>query len=257
MTSLLIGNQTVGWLHPPGRPALAFRHTPALASFPTILFLPGYASDMAGSKATALSAHAAVRGFGCLLFDYGGCGMSEGAFAAQTLDTWLVDALAMIDATGDAPLIVIGSSMGGWLMLRTALARPARVHGLIGVAAAPDFTDWDFDVDKRAVLARDGRILEPNPYGPEPTLFTRALWDSGQASLMLHGPIAIDCPVILLHGQADPDVPWTVSMRIAEQLRSAQVEVLLIKDGDHRLSRAQDMSLLIMAVDRMYERMTS
>jgi pimeloyl-ACP methyl ester carboxylesterase len=254
MIKSLIGSESEGWLRVPDRPMLAFRHSPAAAGQPTILFLPGYASDMAGSKATALFAHAAARGLGCLLFDYGGCGTSEGDFADQTLDTWHNDVVAMIDATGDAPLLLVGSSMGGWLMLRAALARPDRVRGLIGIAAAPDFTDWDFDEAKRATLARDGRILEPNPYGPEPTLFTRALWESGQASLLLHGPIAIECPVTLLHGQADADVPWAIAIRLAEQLRSAEVEVTLIKDGDHRLSRTRDIAFLTGSVDRMLDR---
>jgi pimeloyl-ACP methyl ester carboxylesterase len=257
MTVSLIGAVTAGHLRQPGRPSLAFRSSPPRGAAPTIVFLPGYASDMAGSKATALFDYAAARDIGCFLFDYAGCGASEGAFADQTLDSWLADALSVIDATGDAPLLVIGSSMGGWLMLRAALARPARVHGLIGIAAAPDFTDWDFDADKRAILACDGRLLEPNPYGPEPTLMTKALWDSGQASLLLHAPIAIDCPVALLHGQADADVPWAISMRIAEQLRSAEVEVTLVKDGDHRLSRAQDIALLLATTDRMIERMSA
>lgn len=257
MTRNLLGSVTEGHVLPPGRPALAYRYTPPDAGQPTMLFLPGYASDMAGSKATALFSHAAARGAGCLVFDYGGCGESDGAFADQTLDDWLADTLTMIDATGDAPLLVAGSSMGGWLMLRAALARPERVRALIGIAAAPDFTDWDFDADKRATLLRDGQILEPNPYGPAPTLFTRALWESGQASLLLSGPLAIDCPTILLHGQADADVPWDISMQIAARLRSSAVEVILVKDGDHRLSRPQDIALLISAADRLLERINT
>ncbi len=255
MTTALVGNQSEGWLRPPGRPALAFCHSPAKGGLPTIVFLPGYASDKTGSKATALFAHAASCGLGCLLFDYTGCGNSDGDFADQTLDDWLADALAAIDATGDSPLLLIGSSMGGWLSLRAALCRPERVRGIIGIAAAPDFTDWDFDAERRAVLARDGRLLVPNPYGPEPTLFTAALWESGQASLLLNGPIAITCPVILLHGQADEDVPWAIALRIEECLRSGQVEVVLVKDGDHRLSRPQDIALLTNVVDQMLERM--
>lgn len=255
MTHPQIGSQTEGWLRVAARPLLAFRQCPAAPGMPTVLFLPGYASDMMGSKATALFAHAALRGIGCLLFDYGGCGESEGEFAEQTLDTWCTDTLAMIDATGQSPLLVVGSSMGGWLMLRAALARPNRVGGLIGIAAAPDFTDWDFDAAKRQILERAGQLLEPNPYGPEPTLFTYDLWQSGQASLLLNAAIAIDCPVTLLHGQADVDVPWNIALRIAEQLRSAEVEVVLVKDGDHRLSRALDIALLTDAVDRMIERM--
>lgn len=256
MTASLPDAPAQGHLHPPDRSALAYRFVPATIAGPTIVFLPGYASDMAGSKATALFAHASARGVGCLLFDYAGCGESAGVFAEQTLDSWLADALAMIDATGDAPVLLVGSSMGGWLMLRAALARSERVCGLIGIAAAPDFTEWDFDEAKRATLARDGRLLEPNPYGPEPTLYTRALWESGQASLLLNDAIAIDCPVALLQGQADADVPWSIALRISERLRSAEVEVLLVKDGDHRLSRPQDIGLLTATIDRMIERTT-
>lgn len=256
MTKTLLGDVTEGHVTQPGRPSLAYRYAPPRPEQPTIIFLPGYASDMAGSKATALFAHAVARGAGCLLFDYAGCGQSDGIFADQTLDDWLADVLTMIDATGDAPLLVIGSSMGGWLMIRAALARPSRVQGLIGIAAAPDFTEWDFDPQKRATLMRDGQLLEHNPYGPEPTLFTRALWESGQASLVLNDPIAIECPVILLHGQADSDVPWQIALRLSEQVRSGAVEVVLVKDGDHRLSRPQDIALLLDAADRMIERIT-
>jgi pimeloyl-ACP methyl ester carboxylesterase len=241
----------------PDAPQIAWRQTAGRADMPRLLFLPGYASDMAGSKATALLEWAVARRVGCTLFDYAGCGASAGEFADQTLDSWLANSLAIIDHCTSGPLLLIGSSMGGWLMLRAALARPDRVRGLIGIAAAPDFTEWDFDADKRAILARDGRLLEPNPYGPEPTLMTKALWDSGQASLLLNAPIAIDCPVALLHGQADADVPWAISMRIAEQLRSAEVEVTLVKDGDHRLSRAQDIALLLATADRMLKRIAA
>lgn len=238
------------------RPALAWRRTAASGTGgPTIVFLPGYASDMAGSKATAVFDWAAKRGHHCVLFDYAGCGASDGAFGDQTLDDWLGDALAIIDALTTGPVLLIGSSMGGWIMLRAALARPNRIAALLGVAAAPDFTDWDFDAEQRAVLARDGRLFMANPYGPEPTLFTQALWRSGQASLLLNGPIAINCPVALLHGQADADVPATISLRLAELLCSATVEVILVKDGDHRLSRPHDIALLLTTVDRLFARM--
>jgi pimeloyl-ACP methyl ester carboxylesterase len=253
----LIAPLREGRLERPGRPAIAFRHTHAIDDAPTIIFLPGYASDMSGSKATAIFDWAAARGVGAVLFDYAGCGASGGVFADQTLDDWFADTLAIIDATVDTPLLLIGSSMGGWLMLRAAIARSDRVRGMIGIAAAPDFTEWDFGPEKRAILARDGQLLEPNPYGPEPTLFTQALWESGQASLQLSDEIAFDGPTALLHGQADADVPWSIALRIAEQLRSAQVEVTLIKDGDHRLSREQDIALLLTTVDRMIKRTTA
>ncbi len=220
---------------------------------PTIVFLPGYMSDMEGAKALALDAWAADAGRAMLRLDYAGCGASEGAFEDGTLLSWRDDALHLIDALTEGPLVVVGSSMGGWLMLLVALARPERVAALVGIAAAPDFTAWGFTDAQKAELAERGRIEEPSDYGDSPYVTTRALWESGQASLLLDGPVAIDCPVRLLHGQADPDVPSTVSLRLAAALRSADVQVTLIKDGDHRLSRPQDIGLLLATVASLPE----
>ncbi len=220
---------------------------------PTIVFLPGYGSDMAGTKALALDAWAAARGRALLRLDYAGCGASGGAFEQGTLASWRDDALAVIDRVTTGPLLLVGSSMGGWLMLLVALARPARVAGLVGIAAAPDFTEWDFDAARRAVLARTGILREPSAYSDEPTVFTRAFWESGQAQLLLASEIAIDCPVRLLHGQADRDVPFGIALRLAERLRSADVQTILVKDGDHRLSRARDIALLIATVETLLE----
>ena len=152
----------------------------------------------------------------------------------------------MIAARSPGPVVLVGSSMGGWLMLLVALALPAeRVAGLIGIAAAPDFTDWGFDLAEKAELAAGRMITRPNAYGPEPTPTHARFWADGQTRLLLSREIALDCPVRLLHGQADPDVPWQVSLRLAAALRSAQVQVTLVKGGDHRLSRAEDLALLI------------
>lgn len=236
-----------GTLTRPDRPALAWRQTKGEG--PTIVFLPGYASDMAGSKAQALFEWAAANGVNCLLFDYAGCGASDGAFAEETLETWRDDALAVIAARAPVgPLILIGSSMGGWLMLLVALAIHKRIAGMVGIAAAPDFTDWGYTPEQKAVLARDGRLYEDNPYGPEQTLTTLALWQSGERNRLLDGEIALTCPVHLLHGMADPDVPHSISLRLAEALRSAAVRVTLVKDGDHRLSRPEDIDLLLRTV---------
>lgn len=246
-----------GMLTRTDRPALAWRQTKSAGGAvggggPTIVFLPGYASDMAGSKAQALFDWAAANGRGCLLFDYAGCGASEGVFADETLETWRDDALAVIAGrAAQGPLMLVGSSMGGWLMLMVALAIPERVAALVGIAAAPDFTDWGYTPEQKAVMARDGRIHEDNPYGPEPTLTTLALWQSGERNRMLEDEIPLTCPVHLLHGMADPDVPHGVSLRLAEALRSAAVRVTLVKDGDHRLSRPEDIALLIGTVAAM------
>jgi pimeloyl-ACP methyl ester carboxylesterase len=214
---------------------------------PTVVFLPGFHSDMTGEKATALAAFCAERGQAMLRFDYAGHGASGGRFEDGTISRWTDDALAMIDRRTDGPLILIGSSMGGWIALLAALARPDRIAALIGIAAAPDFTQalmWPaMSTEQRAALERDGVVHRPSQYG-EPTPITRALIEDGRTRLLLNAPIDLDCPVRLLHGQHDPDVPWRLALRIAERVSSNDVQVILVKDGDHRLSRPQDLSLL-------------
>ena len=232
---------------------LAYRHIAGRG--PTIVFLPGYASDMTGDKASALFAWAQAQGRAALLLDYSGCGASEGAFADGTLAVWREDVLALVDALTPGPLLLVGSSMGGWLALLIALARPGRVAGLVGIAAAPDFTDWGFSEERRVLLRRDGRLEDPTPYSDEPYVTTLAFWESGQANRLLGGVIAIDCPVRLLHGLDDADVPWSLAPRVAGLLRSADVQVTLVKDGDHRLSRPGDIALLIAIVAGLLEPM--
>jgi pimeloyl-ACP methyl ester carboxylesterase len=218
-----------------------------------LVFLPGYASDMDGSKATALAAWAEAEGRAMLRFDYGGCGASEGAFEAQSLADWRDDALAAIDSLGDERVVLVGSSMGGWLMLLCTLARPARVAGLVGIAAAPDFTAWGFTGDQKRTIRLQGRLEEPSPDGDAPNLTTRVFWESGETLKLLGGEIAIDCPVRLLHGLDDADVPWRVSVRLMDSLRSQDVRATLIKGGDHRLSRPGDIAHLIATVEALLE----
>jgi len=227
-----------------GRTRLAFRRRPGRG--PALVFLPGYMSDMDGGKATALDSWAAAEGRAMLRFDYAGCGSSDGEFEAETLAGWRDDALAMIDSL-EGPVVLVGSSMGGWLMLLAALERPGRVAGLIGIAAAPDFTEWGFDDAQKRTIRESGRLEEPSPYGEAPYVTTRAFWESGEALKLLGGEIAIDCPVRLLHGLDDADVPWRISLRLMERLRSADVRATLIKGGDHRLSRPSDLGALIAA----------
>ena len=138
-------------------------------------------------------------------------------------------------------------------MLLAALARPERIAGLIGIAAAPDFTDWGFSASDKATIARECRLVEETPYGEQPYVTTRIFWDSGESLKLLGGEIAIDAPVRILHGQADPDVPFDISLRIAERLRSADVQTILVKDGDHRLSRPQDIALLTATLSQLLE----
>jgi pimeloyl-ACP methyl ester carboxylesterase len=218
------------------------------------VFLPGYMSDMAGGKATALFAWAETEGRECLLLDYSGCGESGGKFADGTLSRWRDEVVALVEARCREPAILIGSSMGGWLMLLAALALGERVIGLVGIAAAPDFTDWGRDATQKAALERGETVLEENPYGPEPTPMHPGFWRDGQANQVLEGEIALDCPVRLIHGQRDSDVPFEVSLRLARHLRSADVQVTLIKDGDHRLSREGDIALLLRTVATLADR---
>ena len=216
-------------------------------SSPTVVFLPGFRSDMTGDKATALAAFCAERGIGMLRFDYSGHGASSGDFLDGTIGAWAADALAAIDTLTTGPLILVGSSMGGWIALLTAIALPDRVAALVGIAAAPDFTQrlmWDsMAPSERATLERDGVLYVPSQYG-EPTPITRALIRDGANHLVLTGPVPIRCPIRLLHGQSDPDVPWELALRIAEQVETADARVILVKDGDHRLSRPSDLTLL-------------
>ena len=206
---------------------------------------------MQGGKAQALAAWAAAQGVAMLRLDYSGCGESAGAFEDGTLDIWRDDVLAVLAEANVGPLILIGSSMGGWLMLLVAEALGKQVTAMVGIAAAPDFTDWDFDAADRATIAANGRIERPSDYGYDPMVITRGFWQSGQANLKLAGEVAIDCPVRLIHGQCDPDVPWETSFKLADALRSSDVQTILLKDGDHRLSRDQDIALLIDVVGKL------
>lgn len=237
----------------PDRPRLAYHHTTGTG--PTIVFLSGYGSDMTGTKAVTLEAWAKSQGRAYLRFDYGGCGRSEGAFEDQTLVDWRDDVIAMLEALADGPAVLVGSSLGGWLMLLVAKARPDLVATLVGIAPAPDFTDWGFTPEEKLTLLSAGRLERANDYGPEPTVYTRGFWASGEANRLMFGWIEIRCPVRLIQGQRDKAVPWLRTTRLAELLRSADVQTLLVKDGDHRLSRDSDIALIIRAVEDVIARL--
>jgi len=233
------------------RPSLAFHLTEGEG--PTIMFLPGYASDMEGAKALALEVWAKATGRAFLRFDYAGCGRSGGEFAEQTLAGWRDDVLAMLDQVVRGPAVLVGSSMGGWLMLLAALARPEQVRALVGIAPAPDFTDWGFSTEEKMALLREGQIARISRYSPEPTPYTARFWQSGEANRLMFGPIAFTGPVRLLQGMADPDVPWQRAQRLCELIGSADVQLCLVKDGDHRLSRPADLRLLARVVEEVLE----
>jgi len=229
---------------------VAFRYTHGTG--PCLVFLPGYMSDMSGSKATALFAEAEAQGRACLLLDYSGCGQSDGDFADGMLSRWRDEVLALIACYVSGPVVLVGSSMGGWLMLLVAERLGARCVGLIGIAPAPDFTRWGYTEEQRAQLAAGETILEPNPYGPEPTPTHPGFFADAECHLRLEQMIDLTCPVRLIHGKADADVPWEISIRLKAALRSGDVQVTLVEDGDHRLSRPEDIACLKAIVAQFY-----
>ena len=228
---------------------LAYRHVGGAG--PLLVFLPGYMSDMTGSKAEALAQWAAAQGRGCLRLDYSGCGASGGDVLDGCIGRWTADARAVIDHVApDAKVVLVGSSMGGWVALRLGLGLGDRLAGLALVAAAPDFPDWGLNITQadRAVLATQGWFTRPSDFDPGGYRYSAALIADAPAQRLLGGGIAITAPVVLLHGQRDDAVPWRLSLDIAERLRSDAVQVILVKDGDHRLSRPVDLARLLAAV---------
>lgn len=234
---------------------IAFRYIRGAG--PTLVFLPGYMSDMSGSKATALFAEAQAAGRACLLLDYSGCGHSAGKdlggdFADGMLSRWRDEVLALIASYVAGPVLLTGSSMGGWLMLLVAERLKPRLAGLIGIAAAPDFTRWRYTAEQRAQLAAGATIYEPNTYGPEPTPTHARFFADAECHLRLESAISLTCPVRLIHGQCDADVPWDISLKLKAMLRSGNVQVTLVEDGDHRLSRPSDIALIKAIVAEFY-----
>ena len=251
MTGQPANDSPTGRLDRPGGHTLAYHATPGLS--PGVVFLGGFMSDMTGAKAMALEDFCRAQGRAYLRFDYLGHGRSSGAFADGTIGRWAGDAVAALDALTEGPQVLVGSSMGGWIMLLAALARPERVRGLVGVAAAPDFTEdmlWDrFDDARRAALMRDGLVHLPSDYGEESYPISRTLIEEARDHLLLRGAIPITCPVRLLQGMADGDVPWRTALALADRLAGDDVEVTLIKAGDHRQSAPGDLERLCRAVD--------
>jgi pimeloyl-ACP methyl ester carboxylesterase len=227
---------------------LAYCHVPG--GGPAVLFCGGFTSDMTGTKASALERFCVADGRAVTRFDYRGHGASSGRFEDGTIGGWAKDALAIVDRVTEGPLIVVGSSMGGWIALLIALARPDRVHGLVGIAAAPDFTEdlllAQATPEQRRALGEKGFWIRDQPYP-----VTRELIEDGRRHLLLRAPIPVRCPVHLLHGMADADVPWRTSLRLVEQLEAEDVILELIKEGDHRLSTEGDIARIQAAVRRL------
>lgn len=219
---------------------------------PTVVWLGGFRSDMTGTKAQALADACAAAGRAFLRFDYFAHGESSGDFADGTISRWRADALEVIDRLTDGRLLLVGSSMGGWITTLAALARPERIASLVLIAPAHDFTETLMSPGlpdaAQAALATTGRWERPSAYGDGPYVITRKLLDDGAAWSVLDAPIAIDAPVRILQGMDDPDVPWPHALKVAQALTGKDVRLTLIKDGDHRLSRPQDIALLLETV---------
>lgn len=230
--------------------ALAWARLPGRG--PGVVFLAGFRSDMEGGKALHLRERCAATGRAFLRFDYAGHGASEGDFAAGCIGDWAADAAEVIAALTEGPQVLVGSSMGGWIALLTARRMPERLHALVGIAAAPDFTEtlmWPaFSEAQRATILRDGVLDLPSPYGP-PVPITRRLIEDGRDHLLLGGAIPVERPVRLLQGMRDNEVPWRVAPEIAARLVSEDVRVTLVKDGDHRLARPEDLELIWQTVE--------
>lgn len=219
---------------------------------PTVVWLGGFHSDMTGTKAEVLAEQAKATGGSYVRFDYFGHGESDGAFQDGVITRWREDALAVIDELTEGPLVLVGSSMGGWLSCLAAIARPDRVKAMVLIAPAPDFTEKlmtpALSAEAKAAIARDGVWIRPSEYDDGGYPITRDLLEDGARWSILPGPVPIDVPVRILQGGADPDVPWTHALELANALASDNVVFSLIKDGDHRLSRPQDLERLVAAV---------
>ena len=245
-------SETSGFLERPDGEWLAWRRVDGAG--PTVVWLGGFRSDMTGTKAQALADWAAGAGRGYLRFDYLGHGESSGVFERGTITRWRDDARAALDSLTEGPLVLVGSSMGGWIACLVAMAAPERIAGLVLVAPAPDFTEKlmapGIPPEGRAALAADGVWLRPSAYG-DPYPISRTLLEDGARWSILPGPVPIAAPVRILQGAEDPDVPWRHALELAQGLNSQDVIFSLIKDGDHRLSRPQDIARMIAAVEEL------
>ena len=241
--------ESAGFLDRPDGSRLAWRKVEGRG--PTLVWLGGFRSDMAGTKAQALAEWAQGQGRSYLRFDYFAHGESSGDFRHGTIGRWREDALAAIDALTEGPVVLVGSSMGGWIACLAALVRPERLHALVLVAPAPDFTDKlmepSLPAEARAAIARDGVWMQPSEYDDAGYPLTRALFEDGRRWSILPGPVAITAPVRILQGGRDEAVPWRHALALAEALESDDVVFTLVKDGDHRLSRPQDLERLVAA----------
>lgn len=222
---------------------------------PGIVFLGGFKSDMTGTKALYLQEWAAAQGRAFLRFDYSGHGQSSGDFLDGAIGDWFEDALAAITHLTTGPQILIGSSMGGWISLLVAKAIPQRIAGLVGIAAAPDFTEdsmWaSFSADQRQTLAQTGRVELPSDYSDAPYVITRRLIEEGRGRLVLRDPLDLPFPLRLLQGTDDTDVPPSVALRLLDHVTCSDARLTLVKGADHRFSTPDCLDLITRSVSEL------
>lgn len=214
---------------------------------PVVMFCGGFKSDMTGTKATWFEAQCCRRGQGYIRFDYSGHGASGGAFEDGTIGRWAEDALNILDRVTQGPVVLVGSSMGGWVALLLLLQRPERIRGVLGIAAAPDFTlgiEAHMSATQKDILNKTGRIETQSEYGGEPYVFTKALLEDGRAQSLLDRRYDIDVPLTLVQGKRDEAVPWQTAHRIEKAFPGPATRAIFVEDGDHRLSREQDLILM-------------
>jgi len=225
---------------------------------PTVMFLPGFFSHMQGTKALWLEKCCRERGQAYVRFDYRGHGESAGMFEDGTVSGWLSDALLVLDRVAEKPVIVAGSSMGGWIALLMVFARPYCISGMVGIASSPDFTQsiWEerMNEDQRRKMIRKGFIRQPGKYREESVTISRELIEDGKKHLLLHREeLDIDIPVCLIHGKKDTDIPWQKSLALQQKIGNEKCELILVPDGEHRLSRPKDLRL----IDRKIQEISS
>ena len=225
---------------------------------PTVIFMPGFFSNMEGTKATYLEEQCRRRGQAYIRFDYRGHGRSDGKFEDGAVTDWLNDTLLVLDELAEAPVVAVGSSMGGWIALLAALKRPNLIKGLAGVASSPDFTRdiWHrrMTEEQRKVMNEQGFIAQPSEYREEPVIITKQLIDDGEDHLLLHRDnLNLNIPICLIHGKKDVDVPWEKSEKLHRLLGEENSELILVPDGPHRLSREKDLVL----IDEMVQKISA
>ena len=247
----------VSYLERDGKPDLAYVYTPPSndgEKLPLVMFCGGYRADMTGTKATYFETQCAARGQAYLRFDYSGHGVSQGRFEDGTIGGWAEDARDILDHIARGPVVLVGSSMGGWIALLVARARSGVVQGLIGIAAAPDFTEDLFErlsPAQREELMNEGELKVPNDYSDEQYHYTKQFYEEAKDHMLLTKKQNIDFPVCLIQGMQDNDVPWETAVKIQKNYAGSEVDIVFVDDGDHRLSRPEDLELIYREIANM------